>query len=318
MNHVNNVNSILAEEFNRPIRGRQWLKLNREDRRSKSEQTHANKQTTQLTKMGQNNSTNALAGKQISKQFESKVEIANKIGENMLIANYNDDETLQKLIKLVKSPTKAKIKALESPWRERFNSISIDENNLLYMDDRLIIPKNLQTPIKNSLQWGDPGRDQMLRQIIDIWWPKIHRDITQITKTCPECRAAGKSTKPMLNQKQFGKLPIPKEVNEEIAIDFAGPFKIAKSSKKYLIVSIDSITGWPDAKFMRVPTTNKVIEFLERYIADNGISRKIRTDPGTAFTSKKFNQFCLKYFIQHIKCPIYDTVVVKSKDIYAQ
>ena len=74
MNHVNNVNSILAEEFNRPIRGRQWLKLNREDRRSKSEQTHASKQTTQLTKldrnlkMGQNNSTNALADN--DKDFE--------------------------------------------------------------------------------------------------------------------------------------------------------------------------------------------------------------------------------------------------------
>ena len=62
------------------------------------------------------------------------------------------------------------------------------------MDDRLIIPKNLQTPIKNSLHWGHPGRDQMLMQIIDIWWPKIHRDVTLLTKTCPECRAAGKSS----------------------------------------------------------------------------------------------------------------------------
>ena len=174
------------------------------------------------------------------------------------------------------------------------------------MDDRLITPKNLQNPVKNSLHWGHPGRDQMLRQIIDIWWPKIHRDITLLIKTFPECRAAGKSIKPMLNQKQFGKLPTPKEVNEEIAIDFAGPFKIAKSSKQYLIVSIDSITGCPDAKFMRAPTTNKVIEFLERYFADNGIPRKIRTNPGTAFTSNKFKQFCQKYFIQHIKCPIYD------------
>ena len=55
----------------------------------------------------------------------------------------------------------------------------------------------------------------------------------------------------MLNQKQFGKLPVPKEINEEIAIDFAGLFKLARSSKKYLIVSIDSKTDWLDAKFMR-------------------------------------------------------------------
>ena len=144
------------------------------------------------------------------------------------------------------------------------------------MDDRLIIPKHLQTPIKNSLHWGQPGRDQMLRQIIDIWWPRIHRDITLLTTTCAKCRIAGKLIKPKLTQKQFGKLPVPKEINEEVAIDFAGPIKIARSSKKYLIVSIDSKTGWPDAKLMRAPTTNEVIEFLERYIANNGIPRKIR------------------------------------------
>ena len=81
----------------------------------------------------------------------------------MLIAIYIDDENLQKLIKIVKNSTKAKIKALDSPWREKLKSISIDENNLLYMNDRPIIPKNLQTPFKNSLPWGHHRRDQMLR-----------------------------------------------------------------------------------------------------------------------------------------------------------
>ena len=135
MNHVNNVNSILAEEFNRPIRGRQWLKLRRENKSSKTEQTHGtheNRQTTRLAKMGQNNSTNVLAGNRISKQFESKLDLDNKIGKNMLFLNYNDDENLQKLIQIVKNSTKAKIKALESSWLERFISISIDENSLLY------------------------------------------------------------------------------------------------------------------------------------------------------------------------------------------
>ena len=121
-----------------------------------------------------------------------------------------------------------------------------------------------------------------------------------------ECQNAGKSIKPLLKQKQFGKLPTPITINEEIAIDFAGPFKIARSSKKYLIVSVDSKSGWPDAKFLRAPTTSKVIEFLTNYIANNGIPRRIRTDPGTAFKSEKFQKFCRKYFIEHIICPIYD------------
>ena len=74
----------------------------------------------------------------------------------------------------------------------------------------------------------------------------------------------------------------------------------------YLIVSIDSKTAWQDAKFSRAPTTRKVIEFLQRYIADNGIPKQIRTDPGTTFSSKTFRQFCDKYFIKHITYPVND------------
>ena len=124
----------------------------------------------------------------------------------------------------MKNPTKSKIKLLDSPWRERFSSLSLDENDLLYLDDRLVIPKILQSSIKNSLHRGHPGRDQMLRQITDIWWPRIHRDITLLTQSCSECQNAGKSVKPILSQKQFGKIPTPETINEEIAIDFAGPY----------------------------------------------------------------------------------------------
>ena len=316
VNHVNNLNDVLAEEINQPIRGRRWLKLPRNDKRSKSAQLPVkNKQTaaysnkTLTNKMGQTQSAEELSGiknSQISNKLKPKMKLANQIGQNLLTANYLDDEFLQKIISIVKNPAKAKIKSLESPWRERFSSLSLDENNLLYIDDRLIIPKILQAPIKNSLHWGHSGRDIMLQQISDIWWPRIHRDITLLAKSCSNSQNAGKSIKPLLKQQNFGKIPIPEEVNDEIAIDFAGPFKIARSSKKYLIVSIDSKTGWQDAKFLRAPTTRKVIEFLQRYIADNGIPKQIRTDPGTAFTSKEFKKFCEKYFIKHIKCPVND------------
>ena len=56
-------------------------------------------------------------------------------------------------------------------------------------------------------------------------------------------------------KKQFGRLPTSDETNDEIAIDVAGPFEIAN----------------------RAPTTNKVIDFLTHYIANNAIFRQIRT-----------------------------------------
>ena len=88
--------------------------------------------------MGQAQSTHDLTGSEIneiSNKLKPKLKLANQIEQNLLAANYLDDEFLQKIIKIVKNHTKGKIKSLDSPWRERFNALSLDENNLLYIDD---------------------------------------------------------------------------------------------------------------------------------------------------------------------------------------
>ena len=202
VNHVNNLNAVLANELNEPIRGRKWIKLQRNDKRSKSahwpiqsKQTDASENTKNANssfdnKMGQNQSTNNLTGTeiyQVSSKPQPKLKLANQIGQNSLAANYLDDEFLQKIIAIKKNPTKGKIKNLDSPWRDRFQALSLGENDLLYLDDRLVIPKILQAPIKNSLHRGHPGRGAMLQQISDIWWSRIHRDIRLLAKSCSNC-----------------------------------------------------------------------------------------------------------------------------------
>ena len=112
----------------------------------------------------------------------------------------------------------------------------------------------------------------------------------------------------MLEQKQIGKLPDVKESNEEVALDFAGPFQNAKKGKKkkYLLVSKDHFSGWPDAKILHRLTTKNVIEFLKQYCAQYGVPKKIRTDPGTVFVREQFTQFRKQFGIEHITCPIRD------------
>ena len=94
--------------------------------------------------MGQAQSTIDQTGidiNQISNRFRPNLKLANQIGQNLLAANYQDDELLQKVINIVKNPTKGKMKSLDSPWRERVNALSLDENNSLFIDDRLVISK---------------------------------------------------------------------------------------------------------------------------------------------------------------------------------
>ena len=136
--------------------------------------------------------------------------------------------------------------------------------------------------------------------------PRIYREIVEKAQKCTECLKAGKNLKCIKSQNEFGKLPETKELNAEISLDFAGPFQNALKQKKDLLVSVDNHSGWPSALFLPNPTTDRVIEFLAEYIATNGIPKRIRTDPGTAFKSEKFKQFCERYSIEHIICPVRD------------
>ena len=42
------------------------------------------------------------------------------------------------------------------------------------------------------------------------------------------------------------------------------------------------------------------------YTSKNGIPKRIRTDPRTAFKSEKFKQFCKEIIIDHVICPVRD------------
>ena len=96
-----------------------------------------------------------------------------------------------------------------------------------------------------------------------------------------------KNVKCLKAQNEYGKLPIAEKPNDEISIDFAGPFLNAKKNKMYLFVSIDHISGWSEVLFLLNPTADKVVEFLNEYIAKHGFPKRVRTDPGTVFKSEK-------------------------------
>ena len=100
------------------------------------------------------------------------------------------------------------------------------------MDERLVFPKTLRPIILHSLHYGHPGRDSMLATVANVWWPRLHREIVGIEQTCQQCKTSGKNIKTLLWQKQEGQLPKCNEINQEIAIDFAGPFKNAIGAKR--------------------------------------------------------------------------------------
>ena len=147
-----------------------------------------------------------------------------------------------------------------SPWREKFQSFSIDDKEFLYMDNRLVILQSLRPMLMCSLHYGHPGRVSMLSMIADIWWPRNHREVVDQARLCDQCLQSGENLKFILRQNQVRKITEASEQNKEIVLDLAGPFQNAKKGKKYLLVSIDHYSGWPEAKFLHRPTTKKVFK----------------------------------------------------------
>ena len=171
----------------------------------------------------------------------NQFEVLQTLGNFTFASQYETDEFMQKIVALLKKPDSTKINRLPTPWREKFRCLSLDPNDFIYMDERLVIPKALRQISIRSLHYGHPGKDTTLETVSNVWWPRLHREVVNLAKTCPQCQTAGKNIKPLLTQKQFGKLPTVSELNQEIAIDFAGPFKNAFSAKQYLLVSVDHV-----------------------------------------------------------------------------
>ena len=241
-----------------------------------------------------------------SKSSMSENSAIKLLNGKLLPANYFADKTIQRVIAIVKNYNKTAVSCLPSPWQEKFQSFSTDDRNSLYMENRLVIRQSMRAMIMCSLHYGHPGRDAMLSMVGDIWWPRTHREVLDQARLCDQCLEARKNLKSIQSQKELGKIPKTKQQNEEIALHFAGPFQNAREGIKYLLVSIDHFSWWPDAKFLRCPTTKKVIEFLKHYIAQFGVPKKIRTDPGTVFVSEEFARFCRQFGIEHIICPVRD------------
>ena len=86
--------------------------------------------------------------------------------EKVSPANYHADKTVQKVISIVKNYNRTAVSRLPSPWREKFQSFSVDERDCLYMDNRLVILSSMRAMIMCSLH---PGCDAMLAMIGDIW-----------------------------------------------------------------------------------------------------------------------------------------------------
>ena len=108
-------------------------------------------------------------------------------------------------------------------------------------DDKVVLPRDLRGMFLQTVHGNHEGVGKMLESAKLCWWPGMDNDIEEKARNCVRCIQNGKNLKTKLTSKDLGNLRTLTESNQELQIDFYGPFKF-QNKKKFLILSIDRFT----------------------------------------------------------------------------
>ncbi|GKA87267.1 reverse transcriptase domain-containing protein [Tanacetum coccineum] len=128
-----------------------------------------------------------------------------------------------------------------------------------------------------------------------FYWPTIYRDAHDLVTRCDACQRLGKiSKKDEMPQNAIQVC----EIFDVWGIDFMGPF-LSSRGNKYILVSVDYLSKWIEAKALPTNDARVVVKFLKSLFARFGTPRAIISDRGTHFSNDQFAKVMLKYGVTH-------------------
>ena len=154
---------------------------------------------------------------------------------------------------------------------------------------QLVLPtKHVRATVQyyhSSLAGGQHfGRDKT-HQLIKryFYWPNMFEDIYQLTSECTVCfqaKGPAQRTRPPLKIFKDG-LP-----HGRWHVDFCGPFVETPEGYRYILIAVESFSGWPVTIPMKSQTSLEVAEkLIERVFSEYGAPISLKSDRGRAFTS---------------------------------
>jgi hypothetical protein len=177
------------------------------------------------------------------------------------------------------------------PYYNHRNFLSVI-NGCILRDTQVIIPEQLHNRVLRMLHDTHLGTVKM-KQLSRAycWWPKINKDIEQITRSCTICSQLQPLPKP-----HFKSWEEPDHVWSRVHMDFLGPIW----NSKWLVI-IDAKSKFPIVADMGNNTSGtNLIHALEQVIDWFGPPQTLVTDNGPPFNSHELMQFYNKYGIDHV------------------
>lgn len=166
---------------------------------------------------------------------------------------------------------------------------------------RIVVPKSAKWNVMRKYHddVGHPGLkkcDALIKE--NCWFPGMTRFIRKYVNACLDC---------LYKRGQYGKVEGSLHPIEKVAvpldtlhIDHLGPFCRSSTGLSYLFVIVDSYTKFIWAFPTKTTKSIEAEQALDNIFRYFGYPRRIISDSGAAFTSKRFKEFCNTNQVKHV------------------
>nr|GEZ45341.1 reverse transcriptase domain-containing protein [Tanacetum cinerariifolium] len=144
---------------------------------------------------------------------------------------------------------------------------------------------------------GHYGANYTAKKVFDsgFYWPSIYKDAFEHVKRYDSCQRQGKVSQKDEMPQKFIQIC---EIIDVWGIDFMGPFLSSKGNK-YILVAIDYLSKWVEAKAFPTNDARVVVKFLKSLFSRFGTPKAIINDRGTHFCNDQFSRVMAKYGVTH-------------------
>ena len=150
---------------------------------------------------------------------------------------------------------------------------------------------------------GHLGRDKTTQRILRrFYWPTLYKDVAEYCRSCSECQKAGSRG---VRRAPLVPLPIMGEPFERMAMDIVGPLPHSRAGHKYILVTCDYATRYPDAIPLRSIDAEHIADELVKLFSRVGIPKEILTDQGSNFTSQLLTEIYRLLHVHRIRTTPY-------------
>src|ERR1044071_817646 len=134
----------------------------------------------------------------------------------------------------------------------------------------------------------------------NYYWPKMFNEIDHYIRSCQQCQTHKGPNKLVTATIE------PTGPWERVGMDFIGPLEEMQNGNRYIIVAMDYLTRWPEARATPTATALEASKFLyEDIICRHGIVDCIHTDQGTHIVNEMMEALAKKFYFKHHKVTAY-------------